>query len=91
VNRENGRRVPPDPPSPREGDKLDFKRDQHRFVGATDHDNAELFKDILAFVNTWNASNTDIVIGVEEENGEATAVIRAFHLRSWKPDGDRVW
>jgi hypothetical protein len=60
-----------------EGDTLDFKRDQYRFVSASDEDKAELLKDILAFANAWKESNAYIVIGVQEENGRAGGVVGA--------------
>ena len=49
---------------------LDFKRDQYRFVGATDEEKAELLKDILAFANAWRRTDAFILIGVEERKGE---------------------
>jgi|GEM_PF-3332407 len=58
-----------------EGDTLDFKRDNYRFVNATEEEKSELLKDILALANAWKATDAHIIIGVEERNGRATDVI----------------
>lgn len=52
-----------------ESPSLDFKRDQYRFVGATDPEKSELLKDIIAFANAWRRSTAYILIGVEEIKG----------------------
>ena len=50
-----------------EGDTLDFKRDQYRFVGeANDYVKSELLKDILAMVNSWETGERTIAIGIKE-------------------------
>jgi hypothetical protein len=36
-----------------ESSELDFKREQYRFIGASDNDKGELLKDVLAFANSW--------------------------------------
>jgi hypothetical protein len=58
-----------------EGVELDCKRDQYKFVKATDDDKCELLKDILAFANAWRRSDAFILIGIEEvKGGRSTAV-----------------
>lgn len=65
-----------------EGPSLDFKRDQYRFIGATDTEKAELLKDILAFVNAWRRSDAYILIGVDERpGGKANVVGVTEHLK----------
>ena len=39
-----------------ESPSLDFKRDQYRFVRATEDDKSELLKDLLGFANAWRRS-----------------------------------
>lgn len=58
-----------------ESPTLDFKRDQYRFVKATDDDKAELLKDILGFVNAWRRSEAYILIGVEDVRGDRANVV----------------
>jgi len=36
-----------------EGVDLDFKRDQYKFLKATENEKGELLKDIIAFANSW--------------------------------------
>lgn len=48
-----------------EGTALDFKEKQYLFHGATDEQKSELFKDILAFANSWRQDEAYIVIGVK--------------------------
>ncbi|GAB4543275.1 MAG: hypothetical protein Tsb0014_36730 [Pleurocapsa sp.] len=52
-----------------EGTALDFKKEQYPFQKATDEQKSELFKDILAFTNSWRQDEAYIVIGVEEVVG----------------------
>lgn len=52
-----------------EGVDLDFKRDQYKFLRATDDEKGELLKDILSFVNSWRRSDAFILIGIEEVKG----------------------
>jgi Putative DNA-binding domain len=52
-----------------ESDTLDFKRDQYRFVKASDTEKSDLLKDILGFANAWRRSEAYIVIGVEDVRG----------------------
>jgi hypothetical protein len=54
-----------------ESTSLDFKRDQYKFVGATDDEKSELLKDILAFVNSWKHADAYILIGVDEKQANA--------------------
>lgn len=58
-----------------EGVDLDFKRDQYKFIKATDEEKAELLKDILAFANSWRRSDAFILIGVEEVKGGKSNVV----------------
>ena len=51
----------------REGRTLDFKRDP---VGGRDEDKREFLADVSAFANT---AGGDLLFGVEESSGEATA------------------
>jgi len=52
-----------------ESPTLDFKKEQYRFVKATDDEKSELLKDILGFTNAWRRSEAYILIGVEEVRG----------------------
>jgi predicted HTH transcriptional regulator len=54
-----------------ESASLDFKRDQYRFVVASDNEKSELLKDVLAFVNSWRHANAYILIGVDEQHNNA--------------------
>lgn len=52
-----------------ESPTLDFKKEQYRFVKATDEEKSELLKDILGFANAWRRSDAYILIGVEDVRG----------------------
>jgi hypothetical protein len=52
-----------------EGVDLDFKRDQYKFLKASDDEKGELLKDILSFANSWRRSDAFILIGIEEVKG----------------------
>lgn len=52
-----------------ESECLDFKRDQYPFAGASDAEQSELLKDILAFANSWRTQSAYILIGVEQVHG----------------------
>jgi hypothetical protein len=52
-----------------ESTTLDFKKEQYRFVKATDEEKSELLKDILGFTNAWRRSEAYILIGVEDVRG----------------------
>ena len=58
-----------------EGTTLDFKRKQYRFNKATDEDQSELLKDILAFANTQRYRTAYILVGVEEVKGGRSEVV----------------
>lgn len=58
-----------------ESDTLDFKRNQYKFVGASDEEKGELLKDILAFANAWRRSDAYILIGVSEVKGGKSEVV----------------
>lgn len=65
-----------------EGPALDFKRDQYKFVGATDTAKAEILKDILAFTNSWRRNDAFILIGVDELPGGKAKVVGVLdHLK----------
>lgn len=49
-----------------ESDSLDFKRDQYKFIGASDNEKSELLKDIVAMANSWRQTDGFIVIGIED-------------------------
>lgn len=57
-----------------ESTTLDFKKEQYRFVRATDEQKSELLKDILGFANAWRRSEAYILIGVEEVRGGPSIV-----------------
>lgn len=53
-----------------EGEALDFKRDQYKFVGVKDDNvRSELLKDILAFANTRRDRDAFIIVGVKKHPG----------------------
>jgi hypothetical protein len=58
-----------------ESTSLDFKREQYKFVGASDDEKAELLKDILAFTNAWRRADAYILIGVEERQGAKAEIV----------------
>jgi len=49
-----------------ESDSLDFKRDQYKFIKASDDEKSELLKDILAMINSWRTVDAYLVIGIED-------------------------
>lgn len=55
-----------------EGDTLDFKSTNYKFIDATNDEKSELLKDIIAIANTDKLSDGHIIIGVNEEGGKAT-------------------
>lgn len=58
-----------------ESEALDFKREQYRFVGASDSDKAELLKDILAMANAWRDGPAHILLGVDAPTGGPVSVV----------------
>ena len=58
-----------------EGTTIDFKKEQYRFVKATDEEKSELLKDILGFANAFRRSATYILIGVDEVRGGRSNVL----------------
>lgn len=58
-----------------ESTTLDFKKEQYRFVKASDEEKSELLKDILGFANAWRRSEAYILIGVEDVRGGRSKVI----------------
>jgi hypothetical protein len=66
-----------------EGPALDFKKEQYRFVKASEEDKSELLKDILGFANGWRRSEGYILIGVEDVRGarkRVTGIVASDHL-----------
>jgi predicted HTH transcriptional regulator len=66
-----------------ESPKLDFKKDQYRFVKATDEEKSELLKDIIGFANAWRRSDAYILIGVENVLGgrkNVSGIANSDHL-----------
>lgn len=58
-----------------EGNTLDFKAAQYRFVKATEEEKSEILKDILGFCNAWRRSEAYILIGVKEVRGGRSEVV----------------
>jgi Putative DNA-binding domain len=58
-----------------ESTTLDFKKEQYRFVKATDEEKSELLKDILGFANAWRRSDAYILIGVDDVRGGRSDVV----------------
>lgn len=56
-------------PYEEESTTLDFKKEQYRFVRASDEDKSELLRDILGFANAWRRSEAYILVGVEDVRG----------------------
>lgn len=52
-----------------ESTSLDYKSEQYKFSGASDHEKSELLKDILAFANAWRRTDAYILIGIKENKG----------------------
>lgn len=58
-----------------EGNDLDFKSEQYRFIKSSDEEKSELLKDILAFTNAWKRSDAFILVGVKEVKGGKSSVV----------------
>jgi hypothetical protein len=58
-----------------EGPALDFKKEQYRFVKASEEDKSELLKDILGFANGWRRADAYILTGVEDVRGARKRVV----------------
>lgn len=66
-----------------ESTTIDFKRDQYRFVKASDEEKSELLKDILGFANAWRRTEAYIVVGVRDVRGgrgDVVGIPAAQHL-----------
>ena len=61
-----------------ESNRLDFKREQYRFVGLSgpdgDKEKAKLLKDVLAFANAFRKDPAFILVGVDESPSRNQAV-----------------
>lgn len=51
-----------------ESNRLDYKREQYKFIGGSDHEKSELLKDVLAMANADRSETAFILIGVDEVN-----------------------
>lgn len=58
-----------------EGQDLDFKRQQYRFVQASDADKSELLKDVLAMANAWRDSEAHILLGFIDRKPHPAEVV----------------
>jgi hypothetical protein len=58
-----------------EGTTIDFKKEQYRFVNATEDEKSELLKDILGFANAWRRTKAYILVGVEDVRGDKGNVV----------------
>jgi len=58
-----------------ESTTLDCKKEQYRFVKASETEKSELLKDLLGFANAWRRSEAYILIGVEEVRGGQSNVV----------------
>jgi hypothetical protein len=58
-----------------EGTTIDFKKEQYRFVNASDDEKSELMKDILGFANAWRREKAYILVGVEDVRGDKSNVV----------------
>ncbi|MEN6421997.1 MAG: ATP-binding protein, partial [Smithella sp.] len=63
-----------------ESSTLDFKRDQYKFIHASDFEKAELLKDILAFCNAFRRTDAYIIIGVDEVKGGESIIFGITEL-----------
>ncbi len=63
-----------------ESSTLDFKRNQYKFVHASDSEKAELLKDILTFCNAYRRTDAYIIIGVDEVKGGESVIIGITEL-----------
>lgn len=50
-----------------ESDSLDFKKEQYKFISATDIEKSELLKDIIAMANSWRRVEGYLIIGIEDK------------------------
>ena len=58
-----------------ESSHLDYKREQYAFIGVSEPEKAELFKDILAMANAFRSQVAFILIGVEQQQDGSGKVI----------------
>jgi predicted HTH transcriptional regulator len=54
---------------------IDFKKEQYRFVNASDAEKSELLKDIVGFANAWRRAKAYILFGVEDVRGDKSNVV----------------
>ena len=57
-----------------ESNSLDYKKEQYKFINATDNEKSELLKDILAFANSWRRVTAYILIGIEHEENKNISI-----------------
>ena len=58
-----------------ESERLDFKRDQYPFVGASDTAKADLLQDILCMANSMRDEPAYILVGVDAPSGQPRRVV----------------
>lgn len=58
-----------------EGTDLDFKQAQYRFVKGSEHEKAELIKDILAIANSWRDGTGYILLGFKDNRPHPAEVV----------------
>lgn len=58
-----------------EGSGLDFKREQYKFIEATNDQKSELLKDILAMANAWESGERYIIIGVIDNTSKPNELV----------------
>lgn len=58
-----------------EGTDIDFKSEQYRFIGATDHEKSELLKDVLAIANSWRDGPGYILLGFKDRRPHPADVV----------------
>lgn len=63
-----------------ESEVLDVKREQYKFINASDDEKSELLKDVLAFVNAWRHSDAFILTGVKEVKGARSEAVGISEL-----------
>lgn len=58
-----------------EGTDLDFKSEQYRFTGGSDHEKSEMLKDILALANAWRDGTGYILLGLKDNRPHLAEVV----------------
>ena len=58
-----------------EGTDIDFKSQQYRFAGASDHEKSEMLKDVLAMANAWRGETGYILLGLKDQRPHPAEVV----------------